>query len=239
MAGARRAIGILETGAPPGALAESFGDYPTMLRALLGEAAFDYTVFDVRAGALPPAPEACAGYLITGSASAAYDDAAWIAALKVFLRAARGRARLAGICFGHQVMASAFGGEVRKSERGWAVGVHAYAVRAAAPWMGAAPSSRIRLPASHQDQVVAPPADAVVLASSEFTPYGMLAYADGTAISLQLHPEFSSAYARALLESRRGGVIDAAVADAAAGSFETPHDGPAVGRWIRAFLDGA
>lgn len=238
MTGALRRIGILETGAPPAGLEGRFGDYPAMLRGLLGEGAFDYRRYDARAGALPVAADACDGYLVTGSASAAYDKAEWIDALKRFLRSARGRARLVGVCFGHQVMAEAFGGVVRKSERGWAVGVHTYAIREPRPWMGAPAPGLVRLPASHQDQVVTPPADAEVLGSSAFTPYGLLAYADGSAMSLQLHPEFSSDYARALLESRRGGAIDAAVADAALGSFETPHDGAAVGSWIRAFLGG-
>jgi len=32
--------------------------------------------------------------------------------------------RLVGICFGHQLVAQAFGGKTEKSEKGWGVGVH-------------------------------------------------------------------------------------------------------------------
>ena len=44
-------LAILETGRPPGDLAERFGDYPAMFEELLGLKA---TTFDVEAGNLPP-----------------------------------------------------------------------------------------------------------------------------------------------------------------------------------------
>ena len=40
-----------------------------MFRRLLGEQAFAFAEFDVRSGALPAAAEACAAYIVTGSAS--------------------------------------------------------------------------------------------------------------------------------------------------------------------------
>jgi len=91
---------------------------------------------------------------------------------------------------------------VIKSPKGWGIGLHDYAVRAPEPWM--APGPLITAPASHQDQVVALPSGARVLAGSDFTPNGMLAYDDQPAISIQLHPEFDPAYAKALIEGRRG-----------------------------------
>jgi hypothetical protein len=33
---------------------------------------------------------------------------------------------MAGICFGHQLMAQALGGIVRKSDKGWGIGRHVY-----------------------------------------------------------------------------------------------------------------
>ena len=53
-------IAILETGKPPGDLAERFGDYPAMFRDLLG-AGFDVDSFDVAAGEYPAKPEAYEG----------------------------------------------------------------------------------------------------------------------------------------------------------------------------------
>jgi GMP synthase-like glutamine amidotransferase len=83
-------LGVLQTGAPPGVLGEQFGSYSSMFRRLLGEVDFDFTDFDVRAGAFPPAADACAAYIVTGSASGAYDADGWIADLRAFLVAAKG-----------------------------------------------------------------------------------------------------------------------------------------------------
>lgn len=227
-------LGILKTGAPPAPLEAQFGGYPSMFRTLLGPDAHDYVVFDVEAGELPPGPDACEAFLVTGSSAGVYDPLPWIEDLSGFLRAARGRAGLVGICFGHQIMAQAFGGQVIKSPKGWGVGLHTYEVSAPAAWMDRA--GPIAVAASHQDQVVTPPPSARVVAASGFTPFGMLAYDDQPAISIQLHPEFEPAYARALIEARRGSRYDDAQADQAVASYAAPNDAMRVGGWIDAFL---
>jgi len=113
-------IGILETGRPPRALQPAFGSYPDMFKALVGPG-HDYRVFDVQAGELPAPDATFEGHIITGSPAGAYDDLPWIAPLEDFLRAVKGRTKLVGICFGHQIMAQAFGGRVEKSTKGWGV----------------------------------------------------------------------------------------------------------------------
>jgi len=227
-------LGVIETGAPPDSLRPRFGTYPGMFRALLGEG-YDWRAYDVRSGQWPQRPEDHHAYLITGSAAGVYDSEPWIARLLEFLRHAKGRARLVGVCFGHQAMAQAFGGRVVKSPKGWGVGLHSYEVRAVEPWMD--PAGAISIPASHQDQVVELPPGAQVLASSAFTPFGMLGYADESAISIQLHPEFEPAYAEALIESRRGTRYTDVQADAAIATLSAPNDRARVGGWIRRFLD--
>ena len=132
-------------------------------------------------------------------------------------------------------MAQAFGGRVIKSPKGWGIGLHRYRVRRRLAWMDDA--ATIASPASHQDQVVEPPPGAIVLAASDFTPFGMLAY-DDASISLQLHPEFDPAYAKALIEARRGSRYAEADADRAIASLTTGADERArLGRWIGAFLE--
>jgi GMP synthase-like glutamine amidotransferase len=226
-------LGILETGAPPENLRPRFGDYPGMFRALLGEG-YDWSVYDLQAGRLPERAEDNDAYLITGSSSGVYDADPWIGRMIEFLREAKGRAKLIGICFGHQAMAEAFGGKVIKSPKGWAIGLHSYDVRKAEPWMD--PQDAIALPASHQDQVVESPPAARVLAASSFTPYAMFEYEDQPAISIQPHPEFDPAYAEALIENRRGTRYTEAEADAGVASLRRPNDRARVGEWIRRFL---
>ena len=168
---------------------------------------------------------------ITGSDAGVYDGLPWINDLMVFLRNARRSSKLIGICFGHQVMAQAFGSSVIKSPKGWGIGLHRYELHARPYWMDDA--AAVAVPASHQDQVVTLPSDARVIASSEFTPYAGLDY--GGAISFQFHPEFSPAFATALIEANRDRY--GALATSAIQSHLEPDDCARVGRWIGRFLD--
>jgi len=241
-------IAILETGKPPEALKDSFDDYPARFRALLGESVATVR-FDVQAGRLPEDPSEFQGAIVTGSAAGVYDDLPWISPLLDWIRNARGKTRLVGICFGHQAIAQAFGGHVAPSEKGWGVGLHRYEISRHEPWMFPR-ATAISIPVSHQDQVITIPDDARVIAASAFTPHAGLAWdgasdengveGDGKyemgAISFQCHPEFHPDYAAALVESRRGHRIDHAVADAALASLSGPNDRAVLTAWIRAFL---
>jgi GMP synthase-like glutamine amidotransferase len=222
-------LGILETGKPPGDLAATYGDYPSMFRALLGLEARSY---DVEAGKFPDDPGARDAWLITGSPAGVYEELPWIAELIAFLQRAKGRAKLVGVCFGHQVMAQAFGGRVEKSAKGWGAGLMSYPIVARQTWMDDVPL--VAVPASHQDQVIVQPPHTEVVASSAFTPYAALAWTDQPAISFQFHPEFSPAFAKALIEQRYDRVPDPAAAIA---SLDAPNDNQRVGAWINRFLN--
>lgn len=228
-------LGILETGRPCEALRAQFGGYADMFAHLFGNE-FQYRRFDVQALELPGAVAVCDAYLVTGSPAGVYDPLPWIAPLMAFLREAKGRTRLAGVCFGHQVMAAAFGGEVIKSPKGWGVGLHTYDVLDAARFIGGI--RQVSLIASHQDQVVTLPPGARVLAGSQFTPYAALAYDDGMSISTQPHPEFSVDFAEALIASRMGGPLSLGQGEAAMASLQAPNDSLRVGDWLRDFLRG-
>jgi GMP synthase-like glutamine amidotransferase len=223
-------VAILETGRPPGTLADQFGTYPDMFARLLG-AGFEIEIFDVQAGALPEA-DMHAAYLITGSPAGVYDPLPWIDPLQQFIRSARD-SKMVGICFGHQVMAEALGGHVEKSDKGWGAGLHKYAIIRSEPWIDSA--GTIAAPASHQDQVVVQPPNTDVVAASDFTPLAALAWTDRPAISFQFHPEFSPAFAKALIAQRFDTVSDP---DAAIASLDAPNDNAHVGQWIRNFFNG-
>ncbi len=224
-------IGILETGAPPGTLADTHGDYPAMMAHLLGPA-HRYTRFAVREGTLPATPAACEAYVVTGSAAGVNDGLPWADPLAAFLRGARGKARLIGICFGHQAIAHAFGGRVEKARRGWGLGLTRYDVNRPIAGMGAT----IAAMASHQDQVIVAPVGSAVLASSAFTPIAALAYPGGEALTMQFHPEFDAAYARALIAAHTAPDIGDDLRAAATRSLDQRSDNDAIGSWLNRYL---
>jgi GMP synthase-like glutamine amidotransferase len=222
-------IGILQCGPVPAGLEPAHGTYGAMMRRLL-DPHHETSLHDVTQGSLPAQATDREAWLLTGSPAGVYDDLPWIAPLLEFLRAARGRTKLVGICFGHQAMAEAFGGRVVKSPKGWGIGLHRYEVRERAPWMmDAAP---VHISASHQDQVVEAPPGARVTLANEFTPLAGLDYGD--AISFQCHPEFTPEFAVDLLESRRAQFGE--LAGPAIASLAAPADSARVRDWIGAFL---
>ncbi|GJE15528.1 glutamine amidotransferase-related protein [Methylobacterium marchantiae] len=227
-------IGIIEAGTPPARLAGAYPSYGRMVERLIGDAA-EVTTFPVAEGRLPTSPDDFDAFFVTGSAAGIYDDLPWIAPLKDFLRGVEGRAKLVGLCFGHQVMAAAFGGTVEESPKGWGIGLHTYDVFERADWMDEA--DRVSVPAIHQDQVIVPPAGARILGGNAFTPYGILSYPERRAISFQVHPEFETDYATALIAGHRPAVPhDEAFRTAALASLEGTSDAPRIGGWIRRFL---
>lgn len=222
-------IAALETGVPPAPLADEFGSYPAMFADLLGDG-YEIDTFDVTKGEYPQRGEYPA-FLVTGSPAGVYEELPWIAPLLEFIRDTREQ-KMIGVCFGHQAMAQALGGTVVKSEKGWGAGLHRYWVTHEAPWIHK--TDTISIPASHQDQVVVQPPSTDVVAASPFTAFAALAWKDRPAISFQFHPEFTPAYAKALIEKRYDRVNDP---EQALASLDEPNDNQRIATWIRRFLE--
>jgi len=234
-------VTILETGQAPGRLAEDYPRYPDMFVSLLSKAdeSLTFETVAVVDGAPPPDPARCEAVLITGSPAGVYDATPWMDPMRSFVREAFAvRTPMVGVCFGHQIIADAMGGVVRKSEKGWGVGRHVYEITERRPWMNDA-GRTISLSASHQDQVIVPPPGASTLARSTHTEHAMLAYASAPVISLQGHPEFSDAFVSALYGARRGKTLSHSVVDAALESLRDPEDNALVGEWMVNFLRSA
>ena len=230
-------IGILETGRPPEELADRHGSYPGMFEAMLKavEPGATFTAFAAIDGEVPTDPTSADAWLITGSRYGVYDRLAWMAPLNDFIRAAYAQqVPLVGICFGHQAIADALGGEVVKSDKGWGLGVHDYDLTGVPVWMQDAPKT-VSFHAVHQDQVVGVPKDATVFGASDFCPSAFIAYGD-RAFTLQPHPEFDDAFMDKLLDIRLRGVAPDDAVVAAQESLGRPVHQSEAARWIIDFI---
>ncbi len=233
-------IGVLETGLPPEELAPDFGSYPSMvenwLKPLSAKYDTKFTFYPVLSGDIPQDGAQADIWVITGSKFGVYEDHAWIAPLENLIRDAKAKnALMIGICFGHQLIAQALGGVVRKSGKGWGVGPHIYDTSAWPAALGDTPAS-LNLQAYHQDQVEVLPEGAQTIASSDFCEHAALWY-PGFAITVQGHPEFSKDYASALIESRRGTVLSEKDADQGQDYMSRDITAPALAEMIAAQLD--
>ncbi|HEY8596269.1 MAG TPA: gamma-glutamyl-gamma-aminobutyrate hydrolase family protein [Devosiaceae bacterium] len=229
---------ILQVGETPAALRERHGRYPRHFQEMFertGEPFVFETIF-VLDGEKLPDPATLEGAVITGSAAGVYDDHHWMDPLRDFIRAAyAARTPMLGVCFGHQIMADALGGDVRKSEKGWGLGRHVYRVTARPEFLPA-DFDELAIAASHQDQVMAPPEEAEVFLSSEFTPNAGLVYRNGAAVSLQPHPEFDVGFSRDLVEIRRNNPLRDEQVEAAHNSFEAPLDNHRIAQGLARFF---
>lgn len=230
---------IIQTGEVPAPLRGRFGPYRKMFETMFDGTGqgFSYDMVPVSDGAPFPDPGQLEGIVITGSAAGVYDDLPWLDPLRAFIRQTYGRnTPMLGVCFGHQIMADALGGDVRKSEKGWGLGRHNYGVVRRPEFMRQAPAA-LAVACSHQDQVITPPAEAQVILASDFTPNAGLAYRNGAALSLQPHPEFADDYTIALAELRRGKAPDDVV-DKALASVTTKSHSADVAAYIGQFFKG-
>ncbi len=233
-------IGILATGITPDELIGQYGSYADMIKQLfaLVDADFEYTVFDVRDGVFPESAEQCDGWVITGSKFNVDENRDWMQKLKkLILEIDVSKRPLLGICFGHQIIAEAFGGKVEPYQGGWGVGLHSYQLLGDNAFIkdGTEPFT---ISAMHRYQVTEKPENARTFAQSEFCQFAGLVYGDRI-LTLQAHPEFNLRFETDLVALRAGAVIPDDVSDAGLAQLRAENaatDSKRVARWMFDFI---
>lgn len=213
--------------------------YGEMLLRLLREAGVDWDmrVYTVINGEYPASPNEADAFLITGSKYDAFAEEDWVRQLREYTRTLYAQGRpLVGICFGHQLLAHALGGEAARSDKGWGLGVMRYKLQERPGFVDG--GDQVDLVASHRDQVWCLPPGARLLLSNAFCPLAAF-HLPGRLLALQGHPEFTTGYAQDLLDCREDRLPADAVTAARHTLATQEPEGLRVGRWIRRFIEGA
>ena len=232
-------IGILAAGTTPDELKERYDSYAQMFMQLFDRAGrqFEYEVFDVRDGEFPISAGVCDGWIISGSKFNVYQNLPWMIRLQELIREIYNLKKpMIGICFGHQIIAEAFGGKVEQYQGGWGVGLHTYHLVNASAITAA---EDFTINSMHQDQVVVKPENASVFASSDFCEYAGLLY-DDRIMTFQAHPEFTIDFEKELVAARRGSVVPDDVAGqglAGLAAEGAATDSLEVAGWMADFLE--
>jgi GMP synthase-like glutamine amidotransferase len=175
------------------------GDYEQLFRDLFEVGGHEIIPVDVKRQTLP-AHDECDGWIIPGSRQSVVDDDIWISQLRTWTRQAlEAQVPLAGVCFGHQLIAAELGAQVGPAPGGWNIGVIDYEVMDSPPWLNL--PSRYRLIASHQDQVLTVSSDMDLVATAATCPVGAFTVGSNV-MCVQGHPEFGRPLAASLYKSR-------------------------------------
>ncbi len=229
-------VAILQCGNVAEKFQPRFGDYPEMVTNMFAGCPppLSFDTYDCQRGQLPAHIDAYDFYITTGSKASVYEDAQWIQELIHFIRMlAKHKKKLIGICFGHQLIAMACQGKVENSAKGWGVGIARNRVIFSPEWMPEK-TEAINILASHQDQICELPETAQVIAESDFCPFFVVQWGRHF-LSIQGHPEWQAAYARALMKDRRG-IIPANTITAGIKSLQVEPDNALFAKWIIEFV---
>ena len=189
-----RSVVILKTGSTFPDLARKYGDFEHWVENGLALTDGSTYVVDSRNADVLPDPRSVTATVITGSHDMVTEVSQGIESTSVWLRdLVAERVPILGICYGHQLLAHALGGEVGYHPQGLDVGTATVRCLPAGredPLLSALPPT---FPAyvTHAQSVLKLPPGAVRLAETEFEPNQAFRVGDLT-WGVQFHPEFSA-----------------------------------------------
>ncbi len=211
-----------------------YAHYGVMLAELLGPQLPDYTIefFDPVMGNLPQVPEDYAGVVLTGSAANVTEQEPWMEALYEHIRRLdKAKVKLVGICFGHQVIAHALGGEVGPKQP--QVGMEKITVQQSLDWMQPW-QPEVSLLCGNFQQVQSLPDGFQILGSQSQCKIALYAK-DKHILGCQYHPEFEPEYI-GVYADYVSDKLGPELTQYAHRQLQGQHDGLLMGQWIANFL---
>jgi GMP synthase (glutamine-hydrolysing) len=208
---------IMRTGGTFPETINNRGDFEDWTAASMGLDKADYHVVDVQAGEPLPSPDEFAGCAITGSHDMVTDKSlTWVTpAMEWIKQAMAADLPIIGICFGHQLLAHALGGEAGFHPNGPEIGTFEISLTEAAasdPLFSQTPTS-FHGHTTHYQCARKLPGGATLLAASKHEPNQ--AFRMGKHIwGVQFHPEFKAEDMRTYIDRQadiireHGGNVD-------------------------------
>jgi GMP synthase (glutamine-hydrolysing) len=196
----------LITGDPVPSVTSSRGGFAHLIRASTADV-WDgpWLDVDLRTTTDLPNPQTLAGLVITGSASSVTERSPWILRGEEYLRrVVRSALPTLGICFGHQLLGTALGGDVRRNPRGREIGtVDVRPISDDALLAHARPHAKMNM--THVDSIVRVPDSAVVIAETRLDPFAAVRFSE-TTWGVQFHPEIDGEVMRHYIAARRDAI---------------------------------
>lgn len=185
---------IVKTGGTFSDYSNLHGDFEDWTACAMALAPDQWECVNLQAGEKLPAPGDYAGIVLTGAHEMVTDDRKWIHDTAKWVReSVAGGFPMLGICFGHQLMAMALGGEAGFHPEGPEIGTMDIRLTEAAPhdplfsqMPGIFPGHT-----THYQCALTMPPKAVLICASEHEPHQAFRVGDH-AWGVQFHPEFDA-----------------------------------------------
>ena len=195
---------ILKSGSTFASTRKRYGDFDEWVMAYAGLKPDNTRIVDATNFEKLPADCDFSGIIITGSHAMVTDNLEWMAPVSRWISTnVRRHVPVLGICFGHQLLARAMGGEVGYHPAGREIGTVSVSLSPIGGndvLFGGMPE-KFSAHATHAQTVIRLPQNAICLASNRFEPHH--AFRIGRcAWGVQFHPEFSADVMHAYIEAQ-------------------------------------
>jgi GMP synthase (glutamine-hydrolysing) len=211
------------------------GEYSAWIERAVGDAwGGRWIEHDLRSSTPVPHLPGLSAIIITGSPASVTERAPWMLRAEAYVREiVDAEVPLLGICFGHQLMAQALGGDVQKNPRGREIGTVEVTRHGNDPLFHGLPESFL-VNSTHVDSVLVLPPGAAVVASTGLEPHAALAFG-AVARGVQFHPEVDQNVMRGYVERRRPNLVEEGLD--AEGILAAAADTPLARTLLRNFIE--